>query len=907
MTHRQQVATTTLLTVGAAAVAVPLGLVVLHLLDVPGMAHGFGLYRVLALALGCALIARGRELRSADAWSYFDSWWKGSAPDRRVMLGRIAGIVVQLALLLLLIRTFEIENPIFWTRIAPLTLGGCIIHHLTPSRHRLAMFLFLSLAAVWVVFSTSDALWLMAIGIGLVALCHLPIPFWTRAAGVVIAGAALAAARVEWMPVPWSRAIWPILGSMFMFRMIVYLYDLKHEKVPASWPQRLAYFFLLPNVVFPLFPVVDYGTFRRTYYDAEAYRIYQRGIEWIFRGILQLVIYRLIYQHLTIEQGEVRSVAGIAQFVLTNFLLYLRVSGQFHMIVGMLHLFGFHLPETHRRYLLASSFSDLWRRINIYWTDFMTKVFYYPVLFKMRRFGERRSMIVATLVVFLATWALHSYQWFWILGSFPITVTDAVFWSILAALLMASTLYEARYGRLRTIAARVWTPRLLAVQGLKIGGTIGLLSVLWSLWMSPSFGEWLALWSVDRVATLPHLPSPQVWLVGILLTGVSVLPGSRWTTSFTMPTREWSFARSVAISAASIIALLLVGQPAITSRLGAGVGDTIASLRTPQLNKQDATRLTRGYYEDLMGVSRFNSQLWEVYMQRPPAEAWPMLAQTEAVRPTNDFLKTQFVPNARINFLGAILTINRWGMRDKDYTLAKPPGVRRFALIGASVDMGWGVADDESYEQILEQRLNAGKVAGSRGRYEVLNFSEAGHTVADHLLILDRVFTFEPDVVIIPARGVDASRMVEHVFERRKAGVPIVIDSLRAAVEASGFGRVPDAVAMKRLEAHQDELLEWLYVEIARRVRERGALPLFVFVPSPDRTYTAEEIKHFSIRAAQAGFAVLDISDAYRGYDLKEIRLAEFDRHPNVKGHHILADRLYRALLANPKILGVPR
>ena len=44
-----------------------------------------------------------------------------------------------------------------------------------------------------------------------------------------------------------------------------------------------------------------------------------------------------------------------------------RVSGQFHVACGMLHLFGHALPETHRRYLLAESFTDYWRRINIYW------------------------------------------------------------------------------------------------------------------------------------------------------------------------------------------------------------------------------------------------------------------------------------------------------------------------------------------------------------------------------------------------------------------------------------------------------------------------------------------------------------------------------------------------------------
>jgi len=67
--------------------------------------------------------------------------------------------------------------------------------------------------------------------------------------------------------------------------------------------------------------------------------------------------------------------------MVSTFLLYLRISGQFHLVIGMLYLFGFRLPETHHRYLLASSFTDFWRRINIYWKDFMMKLVYYPSFF----------------------------------------------------------------------------------------------------------------------------------------------------------------------------------------------------------------------------------------------------------------------------------------------------------------------------------------------------------------------------------------------------------------------------------------------------------------------------------------------------------------------------------------------
>src|SRR5687768_7670296 len=214
MTHRQRLFTGGLQTVGALSLTASLALAALGATGVFGVSAGFGLYRIIAFALGFALIARGLELKAPDAWNYLDSWWNGSTADRRAMLGRYLSIVGQLALLLLLIATFEIETPVFWSRIVPLTFAGCVIHHLTPARYRLAMFLFLSLAAIWLVFTVSDTLWLVGVGVALVALCHLPIPFWGRVALVVLCGAVLATGRVALMPVPWSHAIWPILGSI---------------------------------------------------------------------------------------------------------------------------------------------------------------------------------------------------------------------------------------------------------------------------------------------------------------------------------------------------------------------------------------------------------------------------------------------------------------------------------------------------------------------------------------------------------------------------------------------------------------------------------------------------------------------------------------------------------------------
>ena len=144
----------------------------------------------------------------------------------------------------------------------------------------------------------------------------------------------------------------------------------------------------------------------------------------------------------------------MALFLAANYALYLRVSGWFHLITGLLHLFGFDLPRTHQNYFLASSVSDIWRRINIYWKDFMTKVFFFPVVFALERWSTRGAMAVATLVVFVATWLLHSYQVFWINGELPLNAGVAGLWLAAGVLVALSLQFELAGARLQESGGR---------------------------------------------------------------------------------------------------------------------------------------------------------------------------------------------------------------------------------------------------------------------------------------------------------------------------------------------------------------------------------------------------------------------------------------------------------------------
>ncbi|MGD0964987.1 MAG: SGNH/GDSL hydrolase family protein [Candidatus Acidiferrales bacterium] len=71
------------------------------------------------------------------------------------------------------------------------------------------------------------------------------------------------------------------------------------------------------------------------------------------------------------------------------------------------------------------------------------------------------------------------------------------------------------------------------------------------------------------------------------------------------------------------------------------------------------------------------------------------------------------------SYVGAPVVINNLGLRGRDTSIAKPPGVFRIIGVGDSITFGYGVRAEDTFLQVLERDLNASAPAGMR--YEVIN------------------------------------------------------------------------------------------------------------------------------------------------------------------------------------------
>ena len=67
-------------------------------------------------------------------------------------------------------------------------------------------------------------------------------------------------------------------------------------------------------------------------------------------------------------------------------------------------------------------------------------------------------------------------------------------------------------------------------------------------------------------------------------------------------------------------------------------------------------------------------------------------------------------------------------------------------------------------------------------------------------------------------------------------------------------------------------------------------------MPTLENPLRQEEITRLSRVAEESGFIVLDLTDAYDNQDLESLVVAYWDKHPNAKGHRLIAEDLYRKL-----------
>ena len=564
----------------------------------------------------------------------------------------------------------------------------------------------------------------------------------------------------------------------------------------------------------------------------------------------------------------------------------------------MLCLFGYDLPKTMDNYFLAGGFNDLWRRMNIYWKDFMMKLFYYPLFMRLRKKGPTMALVVSTVFVFYASWALHTYQTWWVSGYLRVTAMDGWFWTIFAAAVLTNTLLEAKFGRRRAPIKQRRIPIGAAlVRSLKTVGMFIAMCSIWSFWIGESPSDFFSLLAQAGNSE----PIEFVWLVLGIAGVVAIGVVGQIAFSLGLRVHPVTYAGKTGYTLATTAGLLLLSATVLQRE------DThryLAAVMKDGLNQRDQELMIRGYYEDILVDRSLLGEIADAQRERPAT--WLDLDQTDAVRRTGDLLDLELLPDYEIEFKESLLHTNRWGMRDRDYPREKPAGTFRIGLLGGSIELGSGLEDGVVYSALVEERLGEG--------FEILNFAVPGYSLIEAVVSNERkALGFDLDVCIYATHFAGLNIVTSNLRALVENEVPLVYEELEAVVlearlePGMSAQQVSRALRPQNRDWPMEDLLAWGYGQIVEDCRARGVVPVWLMVPLPEDQEHTPGIDLMRRIAEEAGFLTLDLTHAavYGDRDPESLVLRPWDRHPNAEASRLLADALHGILLENSEALGL--
>lgn len=303
-------------------------------------------------------------------------------------------------------------------------------------------------------------------------------------------------------------------------------------------------------------------------------------------------------------------------------------------------------------------------------------------------------------------------------------------------------------------------------------------------------------------------------------------------------------------------------------------------------------------------------------------------------------------PNLRGNFREVPLVTNSRGLRDVEYSYAKPENTFRIVGLGDSSLFGWGVRLEETSLKVLEGLLNqnASSVstassgsAASSVSYEVMNFAVPGYNTAIEVeVFLQKCLKYDPDLVIMhfntndydvpgfmkPAGSASTlkrsyflnflmSRLQQLRGHQQQEMLPFVFDRSMGLEESEFLDEDPNfPEEYRHLVGKQGFLRAFDTLMDTTQSRQ---IPVVVYVvksyPGLDPDYTPNtfrdnQLKLITQLSEEKGFFLLNMYPHYMAYlqafpseDNKIFWVSEDDSHPSAVAHRIEALALYEFLM----------
>jgi lysophospholipase L1-like esterase len=293
----------------------------------------------------------------------------------------------------------------------------------------------------------------------------------------------------------------------------------------------------------------------------------------------------------------------------------------------------------------------------------------------------------------------------------------------------------------------------------------------------------------------------------------------------------------------------------------------------------------------------FSMEMWKyaVKLKRPVA---------------NPDLSFAHAPNRSAFLMGVPVSINSEGLRDREFSLEKPPGVYRVMMLGDSTTLGWGVRQEDTAAKLLERKLNEVLPLGFN-HVEVMNTGVGNYDTVQEVTYYETIgWKYHPDLVVlvffindpepvpVEKKGflIDRSYLIAFATNRidgvmRHAGVRPDWKTYYASLyddDRPGFQACKEAL-----------------VSLANSSRSHDAKLLVAILPELHQIngdsypFRAAHQKIKDVMASE-NVSVLELIDGLKDRGPEEtLWVTALDDHPNAKANNLISDQLGQWILEN--------
>lgn len=237
------------------------------------------------------------------------------------------------------------------------------------------------------------------------------------------------------------------------------------------------------------------------------------------------------------------------------------------------------------------------------------------------------------------------------------------------------------------------------------------------------------------------------------------------------------------------------------------------------------------------------------------------------------------------------LETNAHGLRDKAYSIAKPPGTFRIVIAGNSYTVPEGVPLQHAYHTLLENRLNQTRAHPC----EVINFAVSGYSLRQIVATVEhRALAYDPDLIMVGYCPEQA-----HIDPFPNQPIPeynprppgnILLKPL--AIRLIHYGQY--RVDQEAITNHHYTPAELTYVRqqisFLAAIRNTHQIPVLILFIDNRQMNIAPIIEI----VREHNLPYVDLCSQFEGLNIADYAIYhQLDLHPNIAANQMFADRLW--------------